>query len=182
MAKDRAILELISPNPEIIATPLQEDGTFPNNPKLPLIIYRRALNVPATDSAAVAERMLDGNHWTGSWRNGIYPFHHYHSTAHEVLVICAGSARVQLGGLHGPEFAIAAGDVLVLPAGTAHKNLGSSSDFLVVGAYPDGQEMDMCYGKPGERPKTDENIRKVALPKTDPVYRENGPLIKAWSG
>jgi uncharacterized protein YjlB len=178
MAKDRTLLQLINPNPEIITTRLEDDGMFPNNPTLPLIIYRRALNFPGTDSAAVAERVLHANNWTGSWRNGIYPFQHYHSTAHEVLVVCSGSASVQLGGPNGREYEIAPGDVVVLPAGTAHKNLGSSSDFLVVGAYPDGQEMDMCYGKPGEH--ADENIRKVPLPKTDPVYGENGLLIKAW--
>ena len=69
---------------------------------------------------------------------------------------------------------------MILPAGTAHKNLGASADFGVVGAYPEGQEMDMCYGKPGERPEADRNIEEVPKPKTDPVYGTAGPLLELW--
>jgi len=50
------------------------------------------------------------------------------------------------------------------PAGVAHKNLGQSSTFAVVGAYPDGQHWDMNTGKPGERPRADQRIARVMLP------------------
>jgi uncharacterized protein YjlB len=76
---------------------------------------------------------------------------------------------------------VSAGDVVVIPAGVAHKNLGASRDFRVVGAYPLGQRWDMCYGEPGERPRADENIARVALPGADPVYGTTGPLIEHWS-
>ncbi|WP_250123845.1 cupin domain-containing protein [Chroococcidiopsis sp. CCMEE 29] len=67
------------------------------------------------------------------------PNHHYHSTAHEVLGISRGKAAVRLGGdARGQTFEVRAGDVIIIPAGVAHKNLDSSSDFLVVGAYPLG--------------------------------------------
>lgn len=87
---------------------------------------------------------------------------------------------MQLGGEHGVTHEVQAGDVIVIPAGVAHKNLSSSRDFGVVGAYPEGQKMDMNYGKPAERPKADQNIARVALPKMDPVFAESGPLIEKW--
>jgi len=166
---------------DVIAVELKDDGIFPNS-KLPLLLYRRAVPISEGDPAHVFEELFKENGWCDSWRNGIYPYQHYHSTAHEVLGIYRGSAKVQLGGEHGVIHEVRAGDVIVIPAGVAHKNLGSSADFGVVGAYPDGQEMDMNYGKASERPRAIENIAQLALPKTDPVFGENGPLIEKWRG
>ena len=72
------------------------------------------------------------------------------------------------------------GDVILISAGTGHKSLHATDDFGVVGAYPQDQEWDMCYGKPGERPKADQNIARVRLPKFDPIYGANGPLLSFW--
>jgi uncharacterized protein YjlB len=116
----------------------------------------------------------------GSWRNGIFDFHHFHSTAHEVLAILRGHASVQLGGPGGARFEVAAGDVLVLPAGTGHRNLGSSPDLLVAGAYPRGQSWDLRRGDPGEHDEVLANIAAVALPATDPVLGPAGPLVELW--
>jgi uncharacterized protein YjlB len=164
---------------DVLAVELKDDGVTPNN-KLPLVVYRRAVSVSEDEPAHVFEELFESNGWVDSWRNGIYPYQHYHSTAHEVLGIYRGSAKVQLGGEHGVIHDVRAGDVIVIPAGVAHKNLGSSPDFGVVGAYPEGQEMDMNYGKPNERPRAIENITHVTLPKMDPVFGENGPLIEKW--
>jgi hypothetical protein len=57
-----------------------ENGTVPNS-RLPLVVYRGALPDDG-DRAAACEQMFARNGWPDSWRNGIYPFHHYHSTAH----------------------------------------------------------------------------------------------------
>jgi uncharacterized protein YjlB len=70
--------------------------------------------------------------------------------------------------------------VVIIPAGVGHKNMGSSSDFRVVGAYPPGQTWDMNYGKPNERPQADKNISRVPLPPADPIYGDNGPLVEFW--
>jgi len=127
---------------------LKDDGTFPNNEKLPLLIYPAALKLPQHDPATTIEALFMANRWAGAWRDGIYGFHHYHSTAHEVLGVYGGSARVRLGGENGISLEITRGDVVIIPAGVAHKNLGSDQDFRVVGAYPIGQSWDMCYGEP----------------------------------
>lgn len=172
-----AVLQRSNPIVQVFA----DDGRFPNNEKLPLVLYQNAVKLPQQDPAATFEAIFHANEWSGSWRNGIYPYHHYHSTAHEVLGISRGEASVRLGGDdNGQTFEVRAGDVIIIPAGVAHKNLGSSPDFQVVGAYPQGQKWDMNYGKPGERPQAERNIAQVPLPKTDPIYGKDGRLAKYW--
>ena len=154
-----------------------DDGTFPNS-RLPVLIYRAVL---ATPNAAAFEEMFEANGWSSAWRNGLFSVHHYHSTAHEVLGIYEGrvNARLGGGGGGGKLVTLVAGDVVVIPAGVAHKNDGASADFRVVGAYPIGTSPDMQYGKPGERPETDRNILRVGLPAADPV-RGGGAVALVW--
>ena len=157
---------------------LADDGTVPNN-ALPLVLYRGALQDEG-DRASACERMFDRNGWPGAWRNGIYGHHHYHSTAHEVLGIAAGSARVRLGGDSGQSIELRAGDVVVIPAGVAHKRESASADLLVIGAYPKGQHPDICRAEPGARDKALGNIAAVPLPAADPVTGGAGPLLERW--
>jgi uncharacterized protein YjlB len=127
------------------------------------------------------EALLDAGGWPPRWRASVFTYHHYHSTAHEVLGIASGEATLMLGGPKGREFNVAKGDVIVIPAGVVHRRLRSSGDFLVVGGYPPGQDWDLLRGEPGDRPRADQNIAKVAIPKTDPVGGAKGPLIREWS-
>ena len=143
----------------------EDDGSIPNNPDLPMIVYQGAL---PENSVAAARQMFQEHQWGGTWVNGIFSYHHYHSTAHEALAVVRGSADVQFGGPQGQRLKVKAGDIVVLPAGTGHCNKGASSDFTVVGAYPRGQNWDMNTGEPDERPEVLENIRNVPLPKEDP--------------
>ncbi|OHB65412.1 MAG: hypothetical protein A2Y76_10555 [Planctomycetes bacterium RBG_13_60_9] len=160
---------------------MTDDGVFPNNRKLPLLVYKKALNPGTADLTAEVQALFAENRWGESWIDGIYDFHHYHSTAHEVLAICGGQAQVRFGGEHGITLTLSAGDVVVIPAGVAHKSLGAGADFLVVGAYPRGREgCDMCYGKHGERPDMDKNVVAVPTPESDPLYGPDGPLMKHW--
>jgi uncharacterized protein YjlB len=165
--------------PRVITRLLKDAGTIPNS-RLPVMVYQGALDLPKDDPAAAIETLIHANQWGNDWRNGIFTYHHYHSTAHEALLVFSGSAKVQLGGESGVIETIGAGDVIIIPAGVGHKNLGASSDFHVVGAYPPQQNVDMKYGKPGERPGADENIARVALPTTDPVFGKTGPLLDHW--
>src|SRR4051812_33472836 len=144
----KAIAELVDDTAKVLHFDLADDGTFPNNPKLPLILYQGVLRLPTQGGAAMIEELLEGNQWEGTWRNGIFSYHHYHSILHEVLAVYSGSAKVQFGGPNGITHTFAVGDVVAIPAGVAHKNLGASEDFRVIGSYPPGQEPDMCYGRP----------------------------------
>ena len=150
-----------------------DDGSIPNNPRLPALLFRAAL--PPGDPAA-AEALFAAHGWPPAWRNGIYPYHHYHPDAHEALAIAAGSVRVMLGGEGGRAVDLAAGDVVVLPAGVGHRNLGSSEDLLVVGAYPAGQSPTEYRGRPGEHDRAIPRITAVPDPAREPVRGRAWPL------
>jgi uncharacterized protein YjlB len=156
-----------------------DDGRFPNS-RYPALVYRGVATEPAAARAAAFERLFSRHQWPAAWRNGLYTQHHYHSAAHEVLGVYEGWVQARLGGEGGTLLVLQAGDVLVIPAGVAHCNEGQSKDFRVVGAYPRGTEMDMFYGKPGERPRTDRTIGAVPLPEQDPVFGAAGPLLDLW--
>lgn len=166
---------------EPLAHHFAADGEIPNNPRLPVLIYAQAVDLHG-DPAVVIEHLFQQNGWPPEWRNGVYEYHHYHSTAHEALGIAQGKVTVRLGGENGKDFELRAGDVLVLPAGTGHKRLSASDDLLVVGAYPEGQgeDYDLLRGKPGELRGAKERIEKVPMPGSDPVFGEDGPLTSLW--
>jgi uncharacterized protein YjlB len=160
---------------------LQDDGQFPNNALLPLLVYPQALTLPEEDAGETLEQLFKSNDWTNAWKDGVYDFDHYHSTAHEVLGVFKGSARIQFGGPSGVALLLEKGDIVIIPAGVAHKALDVYDDFTVIGAYPLGQDYDMNYGKPEEREKAIENIRHLELPLVDPIYGQDGPLLTNWS-
>jgi uncharacterized protein YjlB len=155
-----------------------DDGAIPNSP-LPVMVYRGAL--PSDAGAAAHEALFADNGWSGAWRDGIYPFHHFHSTSHEVLGIASGTANVVLGGPQGSRLKLTAGDVVVLPAGTGHCNAGSQPGLVVVGAYPNGMRWDLRRGDPAEHDEALANIARVPLADTDPVQGRHGPLVELWS-
>jgi uncharacterized protein YjlB len=157
----------------------QDDGAIPNS-QHEVLLYRQAVVLDGRDPAASMEERFAANDWTDSWRNGIYRFHHFHSTSHEVLGIFRGSATVRLGGEHGQDFEVEAGDVIVIPAGVGHKNLGATLNFGVVGAYPGGRECDLLRGRLGERPLADKNIAAIPMPSQDPLFGSEGPLRRIW--
>lgn len=162
---------------------LPDDGVVPNNPDLPMIIYGRCLELDSIDPDTSAQSLFIDNGWVNSWVNGIYPFQHYHSTAHEVLGISRGWAKVQFGGPNGGMIlTVKAGDAILLPAGTGHCNLSASSDLSVVGAYPPGQDWDLLRDREADRARALENIPQVPLPETDPLFGAGGPVMDHWLG
>jgi len=155
---------------------------IPNNPRLPLLIYRRALPPDVENLTRALEERFSKNGWTGLWRNGILRHHHYHSNAHEVLGVAAGWAKVQFGGSAGEIHSLEAGDVAILPAGTGHKLVDSSSDLLVVGGCPAGQEdYDMMRADEDQAEDALKRIEQVELPQSDPVFGRDGPLLVRWA-
>lgn len=166
----RKIFELATNPQAVIETyVLKGDGTFPNSP-LPVLHYRRVLELPAILPATFVRRMFARNGWTNAWTAGIYTFDHYHSNTHEVLAIIKGSTKLRLGGKKGIGLTVREGDVLILPAGTAHRNLQDENAVVCVGAYPSGADFDIMRGKESEQPAARENIRSASFPAKDPVF------------
>ena len=159
-----------------------DDGIIPNNSRWPLVIYRRAIRLDDDrfKPEAVIDAILESNGWGRSWRDTIYDFVHYHSQVHEVLGVAKGSARVEFGGVKGRTLTLQAGDVAILPAGTGHRLIDASRNFLVVGAYPPEGTYDECTDS-RDRPDAIKRIAKVKRPKTDPVFGRNGPLTDLWA-
>jgi uncharacterized protein YjlB len=173
----RSVVRRRKPN----ALRFKDDGVIPNNPKLPFIVYRSPVSLADNfDPAAVFEELFARNGWRDSWRNGIYDYVHYHSRTHEVLGVARGHARVRFGGKRGKELRLKAGDVAILPAGTGHQRLAGSKDLLVVGAYPPSGSYDECRASAAEHDRAVTTIPKVALPRKDPVYGQEGPLTRLW--
>ncbi len=160
---------------EKITFPLS--GWVPNNQRLPVLIYRDALEDGS--SSARFRHLFAENRWTGIWTNGVFDYQHYHSGAHEVLGIGKGSATLLIGGPEGQSLKVTQGDCLVLPAGTGHKNLGSSPDFEVVGAYPHGQHADIRT-----QAATSEMLVRISslpVPETDPGLGSSGGIVELWT-
>jgi uncharacterized protein YjlB len=159
----------------------KDDGETPNNPRMPVIVYRTPVRLSSGyDPAAIFEALFAQNGWGDGWRDGMYDWLHWHTGAHEVLGIARGWLKARIGGAKGRTLRVKAGDVLVLPAGTGHRRLAKSEDLLVVGAYPPGGDYDE---KTPDDDAHDESVRAIARvppPATDPVYGKDGPLLRLW--
>jgi uncharacterized protein YjlB len=157
---------------------LDRNDWVPNNPCLPILVYPQAIAVQGDDPAALFEKTFRAHGWPPQWRGGVFSYHHYHTEGHEVLGIARGHARLMLGGPEGRVLEVSAGDVLLLPAGTGHCNLGASDDFLVVGAYPPGQRPDICREAPNAEQLA--NIAQLPFPDQDPVLGAEGAVRQYW--
>ncbi|BBH45809.1 cupin domain-containing protein [Pseudomonas sp. KU43P] len=158
----------------------QDDGATPNS-RLAVLLYRLKLATSA-DPASAFEALFAAHRWTPLWRDGIFDYHHFHPNAHEVLGIARGRARVTLGGEAGQTLSVNMGDVLVLPAGTGHRCVDASDDFLVVGAYPQGQEdYDIQRPDAAAHKQALARIAAVPLPEQDPVTGAHGAVTTQWA-
>ena len=159
-----------------------DDGRIPNNPKLPLVLYRGCIDLAGTPyPEELVEKTFTANGWGDMWRNdSVYAYPHYHSTIHEAMAVARGRATVRFGGENGEKIEITPGDVVILPAGTGHQCLAQSPTLVVIGAYPPSGHYNLCRGTKPEHAKAILSIPKVPLPATDPVFGSDGPLVALW--
>ena len=168
---------------EPLTSHFKDDGAVPNNPRLPMLVYKGALDLSNNrDPEAEIEKLFAANGWGhGGWRNGIFPFTHYHSMIHEVLGIARGTAKVRFGGDKGKIIEVEPGDVAVLPAGTGHQRLSDKRGLVVIGGYPATGTYNLCRGDmPSDRIAALKTIPHVPQPSGDPVMGGAGPLTALW--
>lgn len=145
----------------------------------PLLIYHSAFR-PHVSAPAVESHLCKVDVVTPQWRYTMYKTTHFHSTAHEILCVVSGKAKVCFGGEDNParvEATVGTGDVMIIPAGVGHRLLENlDGEFSMVGSYPKGQSWDMCYGWEGEE-HTVEAMKALPWFDRDPVYGEEGPAL-----
>ena len=151
------------------------NGGVPNNPSLPGLVMRAAID----PVEARVREMFHVNGWGGLWTWTVFDYHHWHPDSHEALACICGWADLHLGGPDGPVVRVEAGDVAVLPAGFGHKRAASGGGFAVVGAYPPGQESpEICRADEMDISTALNRITATPLPRTDPLGL--GHVRTAW--
>jgi len=147
--------------------------------KKPILIYHSAFH-SGISASTIESHLLTIGVVTPQWRYTMFSQSHFHSTAHEVLCVAAGKARLCFGGEDNPkrvEPVVEQGDVMVVPAGVAHRLLEDiDGAFNMVGSYETGKSWDMCYGKEGEEEKV-KAISDLGWFERDPVYGDHGPCL-----
>jgi uncharacterized protein YjlB len=159
---------------DVVAHLLAAGGSIPNHPRWPLLVYPAVFSHPSPEDF---EALFTRNRWPAAWRNGVFPFHHYHPNGHEALGVYSGEVTVLFGGDAGVRITAKPGDVIVLPAGTGHKKLGSRGSLGIVGAYPEGTHPETSRSFSEGHLKS---IEQVPLPLADPVAGPGGPLFTYW--
>lgn len=162
---------------------LRDDGSVPNHPSYPLILYHGAFSEdgsPTTPDRVI--RQFAENRWRGAWINGIFPFHHYHARSHEVLANLGPPVDVQFGGASGPVVTFMTGSAVAIPAGCGHCRLSDTAGLLIVGAYPRGQEdWDLKRAdNAADYAVAKSEIARVAEPEADPVLGNGGGIVIHW--
>lgn len=172
--------DCLTPSPEIGSWIFAPSQGIPNHSKYALLRYSKVFRSFPAALPEMFECLFDNHSWPGAWRNGVFDYHHFHSTAHEVLGLANGTACVLFGGEGGTVLELSAGDVVVIPAGVGHKALEASRDLLVVGSYPADQMPDLQRAMPGEGMRFAQQIASVPDPVADPIYGLRGPLLSHW--
>ncbi|KIJ64781.1 hypothetical protein HYDPIDRAFT_111380 [Hydnomerulius pinastri MD-312] len=145
----------------------------------PLLVYHGCFP-PSMSASAIESHLKSVGVVIPHWRYTMYSTSHFHSTTHEVLCIASGRAKLCFGGEDNPgrvEAEIKKGDVIIMPAGVAHRLLEDlDGGFLMVGSYPTGKNWDMCYGREDEEKKV-KGIKDLGWFTKDPIYGDEGPVL-----
>ena len=154
-------------------------GKIPNN-RFPLLVHRAA--VPGGGVEAVIS-VFRKNGWSNNWSNpGVYTYPHFHSTTHEVLGCASGSMELNLSVGEGgfSRVKVSQGDVIVIPAGVSHADVGHSDDNMMCGGYVDGRDWDNvqeAYLSDEDYRAACKRIMSLPIPERDPV---SGLEMSAW--
>ncbi|EXJ84047.1 hypothetical protein A1O3_04714 [Capronia epimyces CBS 606.96] len=194
---------------------LPPTALMPNSPR-PLLHYT-GVPLPQPLTASAVYDLFERHGWNVQWiyRYGATQRSHYHSSVHECMAVLSGTATIRFGvgdtstdliesttgsarEPGGVEIEARAGDVFLLPAGTAHKTYNAKPDaeftlltpgdghhiaahdpraalddvqlsgFTMIGAYPANNGYWDSM-KGGENAGQYDKIWSVEKPENDPV-------------
>jgi uncharacterized protein YjlB len=154
-------------------------GGIPNN-ALPVLVYHHVLPPDITDGAAYFEHLFRTNGWPPLWRYPAPEVARFHVTTHEVLGVYSGTGDMQLGGDKGKNLSVVTGDVLLIPAGVAYKQINKKDPIMLVGAYPPDTIADQCQDEPAKLANRQNFVHQVSLPLTDPVTGHTQGSLTRW--
>ena len=155
------------------------NGRVPNS-RLPLLIYRKVIQWEVLEMEAIMRQ----NHWLPDWRahEGMWPRHHFHCEAHEIICVTRGAHVVKLGGHDGVYGKLTKGDVVVIPAGVGHCGIQISDDLDLTGGFAEGQSVvDFRMGYPEDYPDLLVRAAQIPVPSHDPFFGAAGPLARIWA-
>jgi len=158
-----------------------ENQPYPNS-TLPVLYYKNALKDSLGESFTADDvlELFERNGYTNGWVNGIHSEHHFHPNTHEVLACVEAQGMVQIGGDRGEITQFRKGDILLVPAGVAHKKVDGDMKFQVVGAYPEELSPEMQYGNADDYESMRSRSEEVEVPKTDPLTGSPGAVDEYW--
>ena len=157
----------------------KDDGIFPNSP-LPLLFYRDAIRAGAKDPASIFEQSFAGMIGPTRGETVFIPFPIITARRMKCWVFILALPLSRLGGEHGKNVEVHAGDVIVIPAGVAHQNVGASNDFGVVGVYAGGRQWGFASGCPGRAPQSRSQYCGFGNAGERSIYGVAGPLREIW--
>ena len=136
-------MKLISASYHVEKIFVGSNEQFPNS-IVPALHYSSVLHLPAFFAGRAIRSLFEENGWSNAWHAGIFEFDHYHSNTYEVLGVIAGDTELEFGG-GGTTLFLQKGDVLIIPPGVAHRNIGRENQIVCIGAYPSGIQYDIRY-------------------------------------
>ena len=176
---------MLNLNPEgiKISRTFSTDGLVPNS-RLPAVIFKQAVifgNLPEKSAEIELKALADSNEWHLDWTDKVYSWTHYHSTAHEALLVFRGEATLKLGGENvGSDYQVESGDAVFITAGLGHQAISYTGDFTVFGLYPKGQKWDLRRAWKRNYIASVRRIKNVLLPTADLLFGKCGPLMDYW--
>ena len=154
-------------------------GKIPNS-RFPLLIHRNAIPGGGVDAV---KSLFRKNGWGNNWEYpGVYEYAHFHSTTHECLGCANGwmEFNLSVGESGWTKVRIEAGDVIVMPAGGSHEDVGHSDDIMMCGGYADGRDWDNiqeAFLTPELYYAACKSIMSLPIPNLDPV---TGQPLHQW--
>ena len=156
-----------------------DDGLVPNN-ILPLVIYKRAIELAGGDPARAIDELFRANGWDQRWRDGIFDYQHYHATctrrsaSRAATRWCCSAASTARRSSSTP-----ATSRSCPPAPATSASSPAMISAWSAPTRPAKPWRSLARPRRTYR-RAMETIPLVLPPPSDPVFGQDGPLLRLW--